>query len=337
MKKNILMVVFIIFVSGVLYAQILDRTIAVVTLHKTENISRSRFEKQLEIWKRQTQRTPTKEVKETVLTATINDILISQAAEKAGIIATNQQINEAITQQKSSLGVPISDDDLKQLIESQSGLTWEEYREQLKNRIVQEQYIYQKYSKDIQNYEKPTSKEIEVAYDLYATEFTNPAMVRIEHLFWDTRDSVDKKEEYAKKIAKAIQKKKNKFDEYMRKSLDDPSFEGGDLGYIVRDESTYRILGEPLLDVAFKLQEGEVSELVKSSIGYHIIKITDKRAPKLLGLNDPIFPGEKTSVKDRVTILLINQKQQENFLELVRKEVDILRNKAKIKILSKNY
>lgn len=340
MKKFIFILTLFILSSWPSYAQVLDRTIAVVTLYKSENLSRTEFEKKLDLWVKQTKQEVTDEIKETVLTATINDILISQAAGKAGIIASNQQINEMINQQKQALGTPISDDDLKDFIQTQSGMSWTEYRDQVRNRIVQEQYIYKKYGDQLKDIKDPTKQEILNMYDLYATEFTNPAMVRVDHLFWDTRDDtkgsgVQKKN--AEKTFKQIGKSVSKFDDFMERSLDDSSFEGGDMGYIIRDDSTFRILGESFLKSVFSMKKNEVGGVFQTNLGFHIVKITDKRGAKLLQLDDPIFPGENNTVRDRVFALLINKKQQEKFLSLVKNEVKDLRKKAKIRILSKNY
>lgn len=320
------------------YAQVLDKTIATVTLFKTENISKTKLNKQLDIWERQTQQPITDDVKESVLTATINDILISQAADNAGIVATNQQINEVINQQKEALGAPISDKDFRELIKSQSGLEWEEYRDQVRTNIMQRQYIYKKYTNELENFSQPTERQIQETYDQYATQFTNPAMMRVTHLFWETENKNDATaKRAAEKIAGQINGSKEKFEDFLAKSLDDPSFDGGDLGYVTRDESTYRILGANFLDTIFSKQKDEVTGVVKSNLGYHIVLITDKRKAKLLDLDDPIFPGEKTTVRDRVANILEQQNQQDHFFELVKKEVANLRKKAKINILSKDY
>lgn len=48
--------------------------------------------------------------------------------------------------------------------------------------------------------------------------------------------------------------------------------EGGDLGLVKRGE-----LFPPVEAAAFRLEEGEVSKLVRSEVGYHIIKLLDRR------------------------------------------------------------
>ncbi len=104
-KRNILAVfAFLLIFSLQLGAQVLDKTVVTVTLYKTENISQSKLKGQYKIWQQQTQKVPTDEDKKSILEATINDVLIMQAARKDRIFATSQQVDEAFNIQKQSLG-----------------------------------------------------------------------------------------------------------------------------------------------------------------------------------------------------------------------------------------
>jgi foldase protein PrsA len=53
---------------------------------------------------------------------------------------------------------------------------------------------------------------------------------------------------------------------------------GGDLGFIGPDAN----LVQPFLDTAFSLKEGEISEPVESSYGFHIIKVTEDNSDIVL-------------------------------------------------------
>ncbi len=326
-------------------SQILDKSVAVVTYIKTESITKNKIDKQYNLLAKQTASLDgdfsASLTKKDVLEATIDDILISQAANAQGLNVGSQQIDEIIKLQKEAYGTPISDEDFKTLMEKQTGLSWAEYRTQIRKRLIQEQYITVKYENELREVRTPSNADITKTYEEYATLFLNPAMVRIEHLFWDARDvsSQDRRKmkDEAERSAKTIKKSSDKFDSELKKSLENVKIEGGDLGYIIRDDQTKRILGVSFLDLIFSLKEGEVSSAIESNSGYHIVKVTDKRSAKLLSLDDPILPGERVTVRERIISTLQDQYRQQKFTELIKVEVEELRKKAKIRILDPKF
>jgi peptidyl-prolyl cis-trans isomerase SurA len=65
------------------------------------------------------------------------------------------------------------------------------------------------------------------------------------------------------------------FEDLAKKYSDDPgsASKGGDLGYFERRQMVI-----PFDEAAFKLKVGEISDLVQTNYGYHIIKVTDRQA-----------------------------------------------------------
>ena len=346
-KEKIVFLCIIVLINNIIgvRSQILDKSIAVVFLYKTENISLKTINLQYDLLQKQTKSltgiTETSITKKEVLEAAINDILITQEANNAGVIVTAKQIDDIIQFQKESYRTPISDEDFQTLMTKQTGLLWTDYREQIRKRILQEQYIATKYQNRLQEIREPTNAEIRKMYDEYATMFVNPSMLRSDHLFWDFRSLDAAQRKVLKKEAQDMEKIINRdvvtFDKKLKESLENPNIEGGDLGYIIRDEQTKDILGDSFLDTVFALEDNEISGLVTSKSGYHIVKITDKRPAKLLGLDDPILPGEKVTVKQRIITTLQTQYRQEKFSELIQEEVKELRKKASIRILDDDF
>ena len=94
---------------------------------------------------------------------------------------------------------------------------------------------------------------------------------------------------------------------------------GGDLGWVKWEQ-----FGSPSLkDAAFKLNPGEVSGIVQSQFGYHIMKVTDKK-PAL----DSDFATLKDALREQVA-----EKKKEDLFETYVKD---LRSKAKITLNAQN-
>jgi hypothetical protein len=100
--------------------------------------------------------------------------------------------------------------------------------------------------------------------------------VKIRHILINTRGlSVKEKEQVYKKIntIKEMLNNGSDFSELAKKYSDGPmSNEGGDLNYIGRG-----ILPVELENFAFASDPGEISPIIKTQWGYHIIKVIDKK------------------------------------------------------------
>jgi peptidyl-prolyl cis-trans isomerase D len=81
----------------------------------------------------------------------------------------------------------------------------------------------------------------------------------------------------AEELLVAVKKAPDSFAEIARKNSQDPgsAANGGDLDYFARGAMT-----KAFEDAAFALKKGEISAVVESDFGYHIIKLTDIKVPK---------------------------------------------------------
>jgi peptidyl-prolyl cis-trans isomerase D len=72
------------------------------------------------------------------------------------------------------------------------------------------------------------------------------------------------------------------FAELANKHSEDPGAgEGGDLGYFSENQMV-----KPFEEAAFRLGKGEISDLVRTSFGFHIIKVEDVKEARTKSLEE---------------------------------------------------
>nr|WP_282705996.1 peptidylprolyl isomerase [Desulfatibacillum aliphaticivorans] len=125
---------------------------------------------------------------------------------------------------------------------------------------------------------KVTDAEIRKFYDdNLESRFTKPEEVRASHILFGTKDAKTAEEKEAiKKQAQEVLLKAKKpgadFAALAREYSSCPSKEkGGDLNFFTKE----RMVPE-FSKAAFSMEVGEISSLVETQFGYHIIKVTDK-------------------------------------------------------------
>ncbi len=170
---------------------------------------------------------------------------------------------------------------------------------------------------------KVTDKEVKDYYENHKSEFTRPEQVRARHILIKVSPNADKKAlAKAKKKAEEIRAKALKGEDFAKlaeKYSDDPGSRGrgGDLGYFQKG----RMVPE-FEKAAFSLKVGEISKPVRTSFGYHIIKVEGKR------------PSQQQTFKDveqRIRQKLTREKQRkirEEIVARLEKKYPVKVNKA---------
>ena len=163
------------------------------------------------------------------------------------------------------------------------------------------------------------------ARDFYAKnpkEFEEPALVSASHVLVkvdfknaDDKTKADAKKEIDQVLADA--KAGKDFGALAREHSDDPGSKekGGDLG-----EFAAGMMVPEFEDAAFKLEKsGDISDVVQTVYGYHVIKLGQKKAARSIPFED---------VKEDLLQFLTMKKKDET----LRAYVDTLRKKAKVQI-----
>jgi peptidyl-prolyl cis-trans isomerase D len=121
-----------------------------------------------------------------------------------------------------------------------------------------------------------TGQQIERSYNDNIQQYSTPEQVRASHILIKSNGTPEEDAAAKKKAEDLLAqiKKGADFAELAKKNSQDEgsAVKGGDLDFFPRGQMV------PEFDkVAFELEPGQVSDLVKSQFGYHIIKVTDRR------------------------------------------------------------
>jgi peptidyl-prolyl cis-trans isomerase C len=219
-------------------------------------------------------------------------------------------------------------DDQMQKIRSQFP-TEEEYRkalasrgvtpEKLREDMLNESRINKMMEAEAAGATPVTDAEIREFYEKNPTRFKQPEAVRASHILVRAQpgDEPGRKKALATIQQVHRQAKAGKdFGDLARKHSADGSAErGGDLGFFTKD----RMVPE-FANAAFALKPGQISDIVQTSYGYHVIKVMERRPPSDVPLEQ---------VTAQVREFLTKQRQQEQAEAFVK----VLRNKSKVEVL----
>ena len=165
--------------------------------------------------------------------------------------------------------------------------------------------------------------EAKAFYDGNPEYFKEPEAIRVSGILIkvDPKSEPAKKEEARKKL-EDIEKRVQKGEDFavLAKdfSEDASAAQGGDLGMIPRGK-----MPKALDDAAFSLKPGEVSNVVETELGFHLIKVHEKKPEKVVPFKE---------VEEKIRQHLANQKLKQRvdeFLNEVKKTAKIERISTK--------
>ena len=206
-----------------------------------------------------------------VLDQMINTELLAQNAEKEGIKVTDKEIQSSYNDLKTYVN---SDEQIKKSAED-LGISDDFLKEQAKLSL-----LIQKSQEKFYSEEKVSDSEMKKYYDEHIDEYKKDE-VEASHILIKTTDDQNKPlpeaeqkkaKEKAEKVLKEV-KAGGDFAELAKKYSQDPGSaeQGGSLGTFGKG-----MMVKEFEDAAFGMEPGQVSNLVKTDFGYHIIKVTDR-------------------------------------------------------------
>jgi len=199
----------------------------------------------------------------------INDYLVIDIAKEHKVEVTEDELDEAAKEQIDEIKSRFPDEDSFNKAIRKDYTTVKDlkdrYQRQIKPRLYKEKYMAKVLSAEVE----VTDIEIKQMYDSMADE------VRVKHILVED-------EKNARDILDKIKNGESFEDMARQYSIDGSGKNGGDLGDFFKRTD----LVKPFADAAFQLDKGQISDVVHTRFGYHIIKLIEKRTVDIEPLDD---------------------------------------------------
>ncbi len=242
--------------------------------------------------------------------------LLAQEAEKLKIKADTNEVAMALNAIKRRFNTEQKFFDAL----TEADLSYEEYKSNLTKELTVRKLLEQQLgslTKEI------TDNDALQFYNEHGNELMQSEQIRVHHILFKLTETADPEkvisvENKATRILERIRKGED-FEALARQHSEDPSsaLKGGDIGFFSRGDMI-----KNFEDAAFVLQVKQVSDLVRTPLGFHIIRLDERKA----GQKVP-FEEVKFAIKERLKL--------EHSNTLFKEYVDKLKSKSNIKIREK--
>ena len=249
------------------------------------------------------------EMKQNILKNMIERELLYQESIKNGFKEDEEKVAKQIEQIKARFP---DEKKFKELL-TQMDTTEETLKDQIRKQQVISDFIEAKVVSKI----KIEDADTKAYYDKNPQFFKKPGQIRASHILIKLEPEADEaKKSEAKKKINDIHKKAaagEDFGELAKKYSEGPSnVKGGDLGLFGQGQMV-----KPFEDAAMALKIGEISNVVETRFGYHIIKLTEKVEESVIPYKD---------AKPRIEQVLRQQQvkaEMTKFIEDLKKDAKI--------------
>lgn len=320
------LVLTFVLLSTVYAQQVLDRIAAVVG---DQIILQSELDTQLDLYVGQMRASirsqkDREQLKKQLLEQMINDRLLLNAAKKDTLIkVTSKEVDDAVQKQLSSVKAEFSEEEFKAQLKAE-GLTENElrkkYREQIQDQMLIDRLVASKLQKV-----SVSAKEVRDFYQEFKDSIPDqPEAVKLSHILLEIKTSpetLDSLKSRAERIRGLAQQGQDFADLARRYSEDPTAQQGGDLGLFGRGDMIPKFE-----ETAFSLAPGQISDVIRTEFGYHIIKVEDKTDDRVHARHILILirPSQQDSLRtEQLADSLYQQLQQgADFSELAKQFSD---------------
>jgi peptidyl-prolyl cis-trans isomerase SurA len=274
MMRKVLLI-YTLLISSIFPQETLDRIVAVVD---NEIILQSELEFQINIFATQRGINPDSEgLRRQILNSMIDDKLVYAQSEIDSIIITDEEITQRIDYQ---INVFQQQYGSVQRIEEMYGMSIERIRRELRDDVRKNLMVQRMQQTKFASIEA-SRREVEEFFDTYKDSIGQiPEKLTIYHIFRNPKANERIKKishELAQSLLDSI-KAGADFAAIATKYSDDPgsASQGGDLGFVKRG-----VFYPEFETAAFALDEGEISNVVESPVGFHIIQLLERRGESI--------------------------------------------------------
>ncbi len=252
-----------------------------------------------------------KKLEKNVLDQLIATEVLYEAAKEAGIKPEDKDLEKQMGDIKARFK---TDEAFNKALASQK-MTLDELKLEVRKNMTIHNYVESKLVVGV----KVSEADAQKYYNDNKDKFKTPEMVRARHIILMLDPKADEKTraETRKKMEEIQGKLKGgaKFEDLAEKySQDGSKAKGGDLGFFPRGSMV-----KEFEDAVFNMKPGEVSGIVTTQFGLHLIKFEEKK---------PAGTSQFSEVKEMVVKGLESDAKREK----VAKAIDDLKKKAKIKV-----
>ena len=299
------------------HAKIVDRIVAVVN---DDIITGSELEAAFEPYQKRiadSYKGPDKqkiiaEGKLNILNRMIDSKLIEQRAAKQGQTVRDEEAFDTIKDLLSKKSIQM-DDFLKTL--EREGSTFDAYKREIKEQMIRMKLLRREIKAKI----LVSDEEIGEFYVKHRDDYEGKEAVRIKQILILVPENMDQKTRIKRKADAEVIHKRLKdgesFDLLAVQFSQGPSAAtGGDIGFVEKGTML------PEVDlVVFKLGKDEISQVITSPIGFHIVKVLDRRGAGIKSIG---------AVREEIKLKLEEEKMEKKYEEWISD----LRKKSHIEI-----
>lgn len=157
---------------------------------------------------------------------------------------------------------------LQKAVESNTGMNWEDYKQQIRNQLLRQKVIEQEVSGKM----NISPDQVQQYYNAHKDEFVMPEQVVLSEIFLGTQGRTPEEIEAIHKKAEDLRARIERGADFtqiaQRYSEGQTAHDGGSLGSFKRG-----ILAPQLDEAVFKLEKGKITQVIQTQTGFEILRV----------------------------------------------------------------